>query len=268
MDTDSGITYGLVLSGDLGGLDVYLVSSENPTDRTAWTRPLLVRNVHVWGVENEDLVVDQPGHLRFSFDPAEPEYVVGLPRWDMETDDIQVEAGRVGRHNWEIDIKEVMRDSDDDGRTDLEEARLGLNPNDPDSDGDGIKDGDDTTPDERDRAAESLTEGQRILQQAIFATFGLSGSRNLFIVEDWCERVPIWGYGGPVLFDADLFSWWNEYGMSVLEVRWRIFSRKPMEAVVEIRDYRGPLSAGNQHVRLRRMGERWYVVAWSPGVVS
>jgi hypothetical protein len=47
---------------------------------------------------------------------------------------------------WEVSIDDVERDSDGDGWTDHEEARLGLDAHDADSDGDDLPDGRDPAP--------------------------------------------------------------------------------------------------------------------------
>ncbi|MCP4544837.1 MAG: hypothetical protein GY835_00045 [bacterium] len=277
-ETDQGITYGLLLTPVLGALDISLVSSRDPSDRARWTRPIPVRNVLKWGIENPELAAQSAGHLRFSFDETEPEYfampreellsIMGMADSDLEAIARRLETGKSGQQHWEVDLNKITHDSDGDGWTDTEETRLGLNPNNSDSDDDGINDGDDITPDYKNPAMESLSENQKILQKAIFATLGLSGSRCLVIVDGPSERVPIWGYAGPILYDIDGDEWRKQYGFVVVGVNWEIVSRTQLEAEVAIRDYRAPFASGYQRVFLRRIQEEWYVVAWERGLVS
>jgi hypothetical protein len=52
----------------------------------------------------------------------------------------------IGPQEWRLSLPEIERDSDRDGWSDIEEARLGLDPHNPDSDIDGIPDGSDVCP--------------------------------------------------------------------------------------------------------------------------
>jgi hypothetical protein len=161
------------------------------------------------------------------------------------------EPPRLGAQEAVIDPSEVLRDSDGDGLTDVEEARLGLDPRDPDTDRDGIRDGDDPAPD---FAPADAGETETILRTCFFATFGISGSR--YVVFGVPDAVPIepWGFRGQVLYRTRR----GNYG--AIGVGWKIERRDEVSAAVEMDDGEGPLAGGGLEVRLWRIGARWYVV--------
>jgi hypothetical protein len=166
-----------------------------------------------------------------------------------------------------VSVKEVKQDSDGDGWTDLEEERLGLDPHEIDSDGDGSPDGRDVCPDYAPGPEDARNENLRILQKAIFATFGLTGSRDLLLVDQGSEKLQVWGYEGPILYDTSRDQG-TQHRTGGLRVKWRITSKSETEAEVSISDYAGPLAAGGLSVRLRRIAGEWYVIERRTGWVS
>src|SRR5262249_40617196 len=152
------------------------------------------------------------------------------------------------------------------GWTDIEEIRLGLDPKGADSDGDGRPDGNDVCPDYAPRPEDETDEELTILQRAIFATYGLSGSRDVLLVGKGSRRLQVWGYHGPILYNKDPDEWLDSHG-SGIRVNWAV-SRDGDEATVTISDYEGPEAAGSQSVSLRRIGAEWYVIRREMGVVS
>jgi Bacterial TSP3 repeat len=230
-----GTTYAIVSGNLLGGFDFFLISSRSPADLGGWSRPKLVDRSHVLGVRRADL---RPGAgqtlsltFTFRFTPA--------PR------DLQ------------ISLLDVNRDSDGDGWTDLEEARLETDPHDPDSDGDGMPDGADVCPlypaSNEDAGSDSI-----ILQKAVFAAFGLTGSRQLLYVTPDSPRVHVFGYGGPILFDHPITK---ESLPGGPHVSWRIADRTATTARVELSDREAATSGGGQDVLLRKIGGFWVVVS-------
>ena len=125
----------------------------------------------------------------------------------------------------------MNRDSDGDGWTDMEEARLETDPHDPDSDGDGMPDGADVCPLYAASKEEAGSDSTVILQQAIFAAFGLTGSRQLLYVTPDSPRVHVVGYGGPILFDHPITKDSLPGGPYV---SWRIAERTATTARVEL----------------------------------
>ena len=167
----------------------------------------------------------------------------------------------MGPQQWKLSIKEIEKDSDGDGWTDIEEQRLDLDPNNKDTDGDGIPDGQDVCPNFSLRDEDKNDEEIKIFQKAIFATFGLGGSRHLLLVSPESKRVHVWGYAGPVIYGQDVKSWSKTHQYGAVYVSWRIRKRiSESEVIVEIVDYEGPLAAGGQDVRLRKIGNEWVVI--------
>jgi len=104
---DAGMTYGVVRAGFLGGEDVFLLSSEAPEKVSSWSRPRLIPNALVAGqITDVSLTWQQPGVLLFRFTPTK--------------------SG--GPQSVRIAIADVLRDSDGDGWTDVEEERLSRGP--------------------------------------------------------------------------------------------------------------------------------------------
>jgi len=210
--------------------------------------------------------------LEFTFIQETPR-----PRGIMEgTQDPGVTATNLGKQKLEIHLADVLRDTDQDGWTDLEEQRLGLDPNKPDTDGDGLADGMDPCPNFAPPKGVETNENARILQKAIFATFGLSGSRYLLIAGPGAERIPdptsekiqVWGYLGPIIYREDTGgSWRNDHGYGGIFVCWRV-TRTGDEAKVTLLDYEGPLAGSSQDVLLKKIGDKWYVVGRQFGGVS
>lgn len=235
----NGVTYGIISSSLLGDFDLFLISTTTPGDASSWSRPLLIPKKVYRGFSKPKLTVDRAGQLVFSYDQQRP------PRRALR-----------------LSIKQIETDSDADGWTDVEERRLGIDPNNKDSDGDGIPDGRDVCPNY------SLTEDDknddeiRIFQKAVFVTFGLSGSRHLLLAGPKVKRVHLWGYAGPVIYGQDVKSWSRNHQPGAVYVSWRIQKlRSENDVMVEIVDYEGPLAGGGQNVLLRKINGEWIVIS-------
>jgi hypothetical protein len=226
----NGVTYAVVYGSLLGGSDYFLISTRTPLDRGSWSRPKLIAPM-VRGAKVDKATLDWIG-----------------PRTLVLT-----AAG----HTVQIAIDEIERDSDGDGWTDLEEGRLGTDPHNPDSDGDGIPDGRDVCP--LYPAPAVADDSSMVLQTAVFGAFALTGSRELLYVTPQTPRVHLVGYGGPVLFDRAIPK--SGDGNGATFVSWRITSKTATDAVVELTDWEGMLAAGGQDVLLKRIAGRWVVVA-------
>jgi WG containing repeat len=260
-----GVTYALIVSSNMGDLDLFLISSKTPQDRLSWSRPLLVPDSLYRGIKEPKLAMNGADELIFSFVQDAPP-----PRALMEgTFDPGPKAPAMGPQQWKLSIKAIQRDSDGDGWTDIEEQRLGLDPKNKDTDGDGIPDGDDVCPNFSLSDEDKNDEDIKIFGKAIFATFGIGGSRHLLLVGDESKRVHVWGYAGPVIYGQNVKTWSKSHQYGAVYVSWRIRKRiSDSEVIVEIVDYEGPLAAGGQDVRLKNINGEWVVITRQPTWVS
>jgi len=226
------VTYAVASAQLLGGHDFFLLATRTPHDPTTWSRPKLIAPAAPFHYgEPTSLAWSGPRRLTLMVaDGAMP-----------------------------IVIDDVERDADGDGWTDREEARLGTNPHRRDTDGDGIPDGRDVCPLFARPADTRADETGAILQKAIFATFAMSGSRELLYVQRGAPRIHLAGYGGPVLFDRDIPADGNGGGGTW--VGWKIASRDATTASVEVSDWEGMLAAGTVDVQLRKIDGVWVVVS-------
>jgi hypothetical protein len=226
------VTYAVVSTQLIGGHDFFLLASRTPDDPTTWSRPKLIAPAAPFHY-GEATTLAWAGPRRLTF--------------------------MVADRTIPIVIDDVERDSDGDGWTDREEARLGTNPHQRDTDGDGIPDGRDVCPLFARPPDNRADETGAILQKAIFATFAMSGSRDLLYVRPGSPRTHVAGYGGPVLFDREIPA--NGNGAGGTWVAWKIASRDAATASVEVSDWEGPLAAGVVDVQLRKIDGVWVVVS-------
>jgi hypothetical protein len=262
VDAGDGRRWAVFESSMLGGRAIFLVSSATPEDRVSWTRPKLIPLSVYRGMKDVELEDLGGGELQLRFVQGPPP-----PRRVMEgTTDPGPEPPEEGPQQRTLVIEEILRDSDGDGWTDFEEQRLRLDPLNPDTDGDGVVDGDDVTPHHASPQGPPAAE-ERILQRAVFSSIGLSGARHALFVRDEAQRIDVWGYRGPILYGIDR-GYWGGLGYGSIFVKWAITEMDAERAVVEISDYEGPLAAGTQKIELRRIRGDWYVVAWRPVSVS
>lgn len=261
----SGVTYALVAGSMMGSLDLFLITSRTPEDKGSWTRPLLIPNSVYRGVSDPKLVVEGADTLRFTFTQGEPG-----GRGLMEGQLTPVPAApKKGAQTWTLSLKELRRDTDGDGWTDIEEQRLGLDPKRADTDGDGVEDGRDVCPDYAPPALDAVEEDAEIIQRAFFAMFGLTGSRHvIFAGGRNLRRVQLWGYGGPVLYGADVGAFRKRFPEGSVSVGWTVGEKKGGEVLVSVTDYEGPLAASGQDVKLRKIGGEWFVVELQGGWIS
>ena len=238
-----GVTYAVFSDYLFGDMDLLLVSGKNG----AWSRPHLIPMKIYRGMHDLALAPAGHGKLALTFiQDAPPKRAI------MEgTQDAGEVSPKLGPRSETIDIAAVLRDTDHDGLTDIEEERLGLSPKNPDSDGDGIRDGDDTAPD---FAPAATNEDAVILQKAFFATFGISGSRfTLFSARS--ERIQPWGSMAWVIYEKQP----NVYG--AVGVTWKITEHTATSASVDLTDGEGPMAAGGITVKLEKKNGAWYVVS-------
>ena len=132
-------------------------------------------------------------------------------------------------------------------------------------DGDGMADGQDTCPDLAYDAKRDETEESQIVQRAIFATFGITGSRYALLVDTKMKPVHFWGYPGAILYKWDAKKW--PRGQGGIFLSWTV-KIDGDSASVWVHDYEGSLAAGGQEVKLRKINGQWYAVKRELGPVS
>jgi len=226
-----------------GRPELFVMFSRTPGDPTSWGRPRPAGVDDGDGSTNGSLAwADGVLELTFDRPNARPPLLHQTRR---------------------IVLADVLRDSDNDGLTDLEEYRLGLDPQNEDSDGDGVLDGEDVCPNYAPGTADGANEAHEIIQAAFLDTFGMSSSRTALLVEPGSERVQLYGYGGAVIYGRarprlDVNATSEIYGKVL--VRWKVVDRRPDRATVVVEDWEGPLAASGRNVYLRKMRGRWYVI--------
>ena len=233
----NGVTYAVVAATLLGGTDYFLISTRTPLDRQSWSRPRLIAPMPRRSRGGTTTLVWR-----------------GLRTLVLDSDGETVQ----------IAIDDIERDSDGDGWTDLEEARIGTNPHNPDSDDDGIPDGRDVCP--LYAAPSGADDSSMILQAAVFGAFALTGSRELLYVTPQTPRVHLTGYAGPVLYDRAIPK--SGDGNGGTYVSWKIVNKTADDAMVQLTDWEGLLGGGGQDVTLKKFGSRWIVVAVKTSWVS
>jgi hypothetical protein len=155
-----------------------------------------------------------------------------------------------------VDADVPWPDSDSDGRDDSDEWRLGLDPANPDSDGDGLIDGIDACPTLPLSAARNDPDA-RIAATAFIAAFGSPWSSSLLIPTVKMPRVHFGGYGGAVLYGGpDSLVKRGDAGY----FEWEIVNRTRTGAAVKFRAA-GRMRFESSVVYLVLRGTRWYAVA-------
>jgi hypothetical protein len=177
------------------------------------------------------------------------------------------QAPQLGAQEWRIIVSDITRDSDNDGLTDIEEERLGLDPHNPDTDGDGIKDGEDICPNLSQKTT-PVDEDSELIQSAFFALYGISGSNQMLLVSSDSKPVHIWGYGGPIIYDSKSQPFQKQHPEGPITMGWKVKSKTSDSAVVQIGDYEGPLAAWGCDVQLKKIFGLWVVVGTSAEWIS
>lgn len=177
--------------------------------------------------------------------------------------------------------REIRRDSDHDGLTDLVEKRLGTNPRQADTDRDGIPDGTDPFPNARPR---SLSDTEQVLQAAFEARYHFDTSEGPALVYLPASMKPfeMVGRSGPTLCAAEHegFSLPLEqcYEQGIAFVRFSGDDRKGSdmvswnkdrtEARLIISTYFGGLNGTGYRAIVRKFGNDWVVVSMDMAYVS
>ena len=212
----------------------------------------LIEGQSVLLIEKTSLTATSPGQLTFAFTSRDRE----MDRWHGLAAPPLVQ----GAQRRVIDIEHVERDTDADGWTDVEEARLGLDPLKPDTDGDGLADGVDVCPDYAESPADATNDEAIVLKKAAFTIYGLNRSRAAVFVTTGTRRLQLWGFRGPLMYDIDQKKWMSERPQGYVFAGWTA-SLAAETAIVRLRDYEAPTSAASYIVQLKRINGEWIVVS-------
>jgi len=206
-----GTTFAIFGSLMLGGPDLFIASSRTPEDLNSWTRPRLTgvqwRDQLPWSDVALRWLNPSRIDLTFKEGPARAGSILGF---------FPSPAGRIApppapptlpgappipvpitTRTLTIDLADIERDSDTDGWSDLEEHALGLDPRNPDTDGDGAVDGRDTCPDLGRTQPQKEDANTDMIARAFFAVRGFSASRRVMVMRN--GSVHLFGYGAPIL---------------------------------------------------------------------
>jgi hypothetical protein len=161
-----------------------------------------------------------------------------------------------------FDLDELERDTDGDGWTDIEEARMGLDPRNPDTDGDGIPDGRDRTPNLAAAPRGGNDETSEIVTKASLALFGLPSvpHMGLMMAGPSAERVSLIGRVGPIIYGRATKDRNPTWSQSARCVSWRIVLRTRTTAAVAFEDSGAPLGGAGFEAFLSKRADRWFVV--------
>lgn len=236
-----------------GATDMLLVSSKTSDDPTSWSRPVLLPNQpEPMGTvfRGDVLNIDAAGALKLDYSKI-------LSNRDVEP------------HSLQTTLEEIYRDTDKDGWTDIEEARLGLDPKKADTDGDGIPDGQDTCPDYAPPADAGKDPNLELIQKAFFAAFGFSESRNAIIVSPSSLKIQLQGYAGPILYNIKNPPPREPKATPrFIQARWDIPEIIGDTAKVSIGDYVSPTGATGQTTLLKKINGKWYVISHKLTMIS
>ncbi len=171
-------------------------------------------------------------------------------------------ASFVDKGGWKklIDDPDTRVDTDGDGYTDLVERWLGLDPADPDTDGDGVPDGQDRNPL---TGSPPQTDEEQAISAALspFLIPGRGASHNTMIeLPNGMKPFELYSSSGLVLPrnpvikpEGRLFGYWFSVASPVA------FSLDRGEATVSVTELGGYYSTGWQ-VRVRKFDGDWYAV--------
>jgi hypothetical protein len=247
-----GTTY-RVVHDDLYGRSELFVSASRTSDvPAAWTRPRLTPFATA-GLVSEGSAKWHDRTLEVTFGETDARRSPPAPPNTPRTRTVT------------IDLVEVWRDSDHDGLTDLEEQRIGLDPQRADTDGDGLVDGSDTCPLFA-APTNSPHDGTfELVQAAFFATFGVTRDRRRLEVRPGMPQIGFVGYLGPVMYGGTPPAWTGTYGEEAAGrlpwFAWEVVDRTGDSAVVIITTWMGPMASTGTNIYLKKMRGRWYVVA-------
>lgn len=239
-------SYAAVLLETYGPFAVHVLW-QDPGAGSRWTRPYLAA---------------RPSPLAWSFEPAlSPRAGAFVARFTpLRT----VPATATPPPSVRIDLARISDDGDGDGWTDFEERHLGLDPTRADTDGDGRRDDVDVSPLYAERPGADRDDEAAILRRALFAHYGLTGSRWAIFVRPGSRALQLEGHAGPVIFGVDLPTRDRVPTPPAIrggaQASWRVTRPAPDRAEVVFTDSAGAAFHSTSRVIVHRVLGDWVVV--------
>jgi hypothetical protein len=163
---------------------------------------------------------------------------------------------------WESRISDHLVDSDNDALPDLVEGRLRADPNDPDSDRDGLPDGRDCNPlTPKHNDTNDVTQIRQAIFSALCAT---SNSRNAIVIVDRDDfaKQEYYGYAGVVLRSPRSIDGF----VNITDIKVNLKSTDT--ATATINDWEGSLAASGHQAKLKKLHGKWIVVEFKMTFIS
>jgi hypothetical protein len=213
--------------------DIWLTCSQ---EKGSWSKPILLHSP------------DMPALIAMTRDAPDKAF-----RLQVKGDSVTVTCDAKTAKS---SIAESLKDSDKDELPDIVEARLHTDPNNPDSDQDGVPDGSDSNPlTPKHKKSDDITE----IRQAVFsAFFATSDCRDAILIVDNGDfaKQEYYGYGGFVLRGPKIRE--GLVFVNVTEFIVKIDS--PTTATAHICDWEGNMAASVHEARLKKINGKWVVV--------
>jgi hypothetical protein len=173
-------------------------------------------------------------------------------------------TGNVRPVDYSLSLSDATRDSDADGETDVAERRMGLDPTNPDTDGDGRLDGVDPWPDLAGPPAGPPSADEIILQRAVYAAIGQDGPGAMIIAHPSVRPIQLLGHYGPILYKPSTYEAAKADYRPARFLAWRIVCRSGADAATVVVSRGGMQSYDDTRdtweVQVARRGTEWVAV--------
>lgn len=170
---------------------------------------------------------------------------------EIEGDSLRIKCDS---KTYESLISDHLKDTDKDGLPDIVEARFLTDPNNPDSDEDGLFDGKDSNPlTPKHKQTDDITE----IRQAVFSVlFATSNSQNTIVIveRDEFAKQEYYGFGGVVLRAPKS----RDGFVNVTSINIKYQSNDA--ATATIRDWEASEAASVHEAKLKKINGKWVVV--------
>jgi hypothetical protein len=177
----------------------------------------------------------------------------------VEGDSFKIECDN---RTYKSQISDHLKDTDKDGLSDIVEVRLLTDPYNPDSDEDGLPDGEDSNPlTPRHKQADDITE----IRQAVFSIlFATSNSKNAIVIIDRGDfaKQEYHGFGGVVLRALEH----RDGFVNVTSIN--IKYQSDDSATATISDWEGSEEASTHEAKLQKINGKWIVVEFRMTMIS